>query len=100
MALFQTHSNRGRTAALLAGCGIGAALMYMLDPGRGARRRALARDKALKYARVAGERFGKKSRDLKNRARGVAAQVSEMSEMREPDRPERHETAPEEAGNA
>jgi hypothetical protein len=34
MTLFQAHSNKGRTAALLGGIGVGAALMYMLDPGR------------------------------------------------------------------
>lgn len=81
MTLFPTQSNKGRTAALLGGMGIGAALMYMLDPGRGARRRAVARDKAARFARVAGERIGKRSRDLKNRARGLAAEIK-------PSRPE------------
>ncbi|HKA36483.1 MAG TPA: YtxH domain-containing protein [Thermoanaerobaculia bacterium] len=90
MSLFQTHSNRGRTAALLGGLGVGAALMYIFDPSRGARRRAVARDKALKYARVAGERFGKKSRDLKNRARGLAAEI----------RPEREERLSGDSGKA
>ena len=96
MTLFQTHSNKGRTAALLGGIGVGAALMYMLDPGRGARRRAVAKDKALKFARIAGERLGKQSRDLKNRARGLAAEIRpHESEKRD----ERQATASDEAAN-
>ena len=91
MNLFLKHSNkRQAAAALFGGLGIGAALMYMLDPGRGARRRAVARDKAAKYARIAGERLGKRSRDLKNRARGLAAEIQA---------PERKERLSDEAGN-
>ena len=81
MTLFPTRSNKGRTAALLGGMGIGAALMYMLDPGRGARRRAVARDKAAKFARVAGERIGRTSRDLSNRALGVLAEARPSRSM-------------------
>lgn len=75
MGIFQTHSNKGRTATLLGGIGIGAALMYLLDPDRGARRRALARDKARHFGRITGERLGARSRDLRNRAQGVAARI-------------------------
>ena len=73
MTLFSTPSNKGRTAALLGGMGIGAALMYLLDPDRGGRRRALVRDKAARLGRLTGERFEARSRDLRNRAKGVAA---------------------------
>jgi hypothetical protein len=73
--IFQTRSNRGKAATLLGGIGIGAALMYLLDPDRGARRRALARDKAIHLGRVTGERLGARSRDLRNRAQGVAARA-------------------------
>jgi len=97
MNLFQTHSKKGRAAALLGGMGIGAALMYMLDPGRGARRRALARDKAAKYARIAGERIGKRSRDLKNRAQGL---VAEIQPPEREEKPFREERLSDEAGNA
>src|SRR5215510_227962 len=75
MRIFQTRSSDGKTAALLGGIGLGAALMYLLDPDRGARRRALARDKAVHFGRVAGERLGARSRDLRNRARGLAART-------------------------
>ena len=75
MRIFQTHSNGGKAAALLGGIGLGAALLYLLDPDRGARRRALARDKAVHFGRVAGERLGARSRGLRNRAQGLAARA-------------------------
>jgi hypothetical protein len=80
MRIFRTHSNDGKAAALLGGIGLGAALMYLLDPDRGARRRALARDKAVHFGRVAGERLGARSRDLRNRARGLSARIRSKSE--------------------
>jgi hypothetical protein len=77
--------------ALLSGMGLGAALMYVLDPERG-RRRALARDKAVRLANRTSDRVGATSRDLGNRARGVAAELrgalrghrSEQDEERPP----------------
>ena len=92
MTLFPTRSNKGRTAALLGGVGIGAALMYLLDPDRGARRRALARDKAVRFGRVAGERLGARSRDLRNRAQGLAAKMKHQK-SEEPLPGEPHESA-------
>ncbi len=78
MKLFP-DSNSTRTgrpgAALLGGIGIGAALMYLLDPDRGRRRRALIRDKAAHLVHIASNRLGARSRDLRNRAQGLAAQV-------------------------
>lgn len=64
-----------RKAVLLAGCGVGlgAGLMYVLDPDRGRRRRALLRDKALHYAGEARITLGKRGRDIGNRARGLLA---------------------------
>ena len=58
MRILHTSSNRKPAAALLGGIGIGAALMYLLDPDRGRRRRALVRDKAVHFARVSGDRLG------------------------------------------
>jgi hypothetical protein len=49
--------------------------MYVLDPERGKRRRAMARDKAVAMANQTGRAFAKTSRDLNNRAKGVAADV-------------------------
>lgn len=76
MGLFETRSSGGgRMAALLGGIGIGAAIMYALDPQGGRRRRAMARDKAVSLAKETGKAVGARSRDLGNRAKGVAAEV-------------------------
>jgi uncharacterized membrane protein len=61
--------------AFLMSAGVGAGLMYLLDPDRGRRRRALARDKLVHTGhRVAGS-VGTTSRDIKHRARGLLARV-------------------------
>ena len=67
---------------LLGGVGLGAALMYMLDPDQGRRRRALARDKIVSASNKTGKAIGKKSRDLRNRAQGVIAETSKMLGVR------------------
>ncbi|HET7240398.1 MAG TPA: YtxH domain-containing protein [Gemmatimonadales bacterium] len=64
---------RDPVLSFLAGAAIGAGLMFLLDPDRGPRRRALARDQILSAGRHAGEEFGAKSRHLRNRARGLVA---------------------------
>lgn len=66
-------------ATLLGGLGLGAALMYVLDPERGKRRRALVRDKAVRVASRTGERIEARSRDLRNRVRGVAAEAKSLT---------------------
>ena len=59
----------------LGGLGLGAALMYLLDPERGRRRRAMVRDRVASRA-CDTEVFLKKSkRDLANRTRGFAAEA-------------------------
>ncbi|MDQ6893659.1 MAG: YtxH domain-containing protein [Acidobacteriota bacterium] len=81
MGVLDTKSGGGRFAALLGGIGLGAAVMYVLDPQGGRRRRALARDKALSFANTTSRVVGARSRDLANRAKGVAAQArSKMTE--------------------
>ena len=57
--------------ALLAGLGAGAAVMYLLDPDRGNRRRTLIRDKMVKLNRQAQEAVSGKAQDLSNRAKGM-----------------------------
>jgi osmotically-inducible protein OsmY len=54
---------------------IGAGLAFLLDPDRGARRRALARDKATHYGRKLRDGLDATARDLKNRAGGTVAEV-------------------------
>jgi hypothetical protein len=65
-------SNR---VSMLAGIGIGAGLMYFLDPERGRRRRALARDRLAHVRRLGANAMGSTSRDLAHRASGAAARV-------------------------
>jgi uncharacterized membrane protein len=62
----------------IGGIGLGAALMYMLDPDRGRRRRALLRDQLVHAATKAPDAIGATARDLSNRARGLAAQAGSM----------------------
>ena len=58
---------------LLAGLGIGAALMYFLDPDRGRRRRALVRDQAARASRVTGRELAQRAQNAKNRAQSTVA---------------------------
>jgi len=66
------HSTR-HLALLGGGAGLGAGLMYLLDPQGGGRRRALARDKAVHAYHVSSEALRKSSVDLANRSRGLVA---------------------------
>jgi uncharacterized membrane protein len=63
------------TAAVLGGVGIGAALMYFLDPSRGKRRRALARDQVVHAMRKGEDGVEATVHDLNNRAHGLAAEA-------------------------
>lgn len=68
-------------AGLLAGLG----LAYLLDPDRGARRRALARDKATRAGHKLAEGFDATARDLRNRASGTAAELRSRFRREEAD---------------
>ena len=64
----------GRDMAILtAGFGVGALIMYMLDPAEGRRRRALARDQVTHFVTEAEKKVEAKARHWSNRARGVVA---------------------------
>jgi len=65
--------NKG--VAIVGGVGLGAALMYLFDPDRGKRRRALIRDKVEATGNQIGESAVKMGRDIRNRARGVIAET-------------------------
>jgi osmotically-inducible protein OsmY len=56
--------------ALALGLGLGAALMYLLDPDRGNRRRHLAVDQARKAVRRGGRELHDVAENVKNHARG------------------------------
>ena len=68
--------NKGVT--LIGGVGLGAALMYMLDPERGKRRRALVQDKVTAAGHKAEDLAGKMTRDVRNRIYGTAAEVKSL----------------------
>jgi hypothetical protein len=85
MKFFQREADSAirAVAMLLGGLGLGAALMYVLDPERGKRRRGVVRDKAVRAAHKTGEAIDARSRDWRNRARGVAAEVQAMTHREE-----------------
>jgi uncharacterized membrane protein len=59
----------------LTGLAVGGGLMYLLDPDRGTRRRALVRDKAVRATHVLRCAADKTGRDLQHRARGTVAEL-------------------------
>lgn len=70
-------SNGNYRLMLLSGLGLGAGagLMYLLDPDRGRRRRALLRDKATSAVHRLERGFDRTLRDLDHRAHGLAAEA-------------------------
>jgi osmotically-inducible protein OsmY len=56
---------------LAGGAALGAALMYLLDPKNGRRRRSLAVDKTGKWAREGGGKVAAAGRHVSNRSVGV-----------------------------
>jgi hypothetical protein len=58
-----------------AALGIGSGALYLLDPDKGKRRRALLRDKFVWATRKTGEGIETTARDLRNRAHGLATSV-------------------------
>ncbi|HYN79958.1 MAG TPA: BON domain-containing protein [Gemmatimonadaceae bacterium] len=68
-------NDREKQLALLVGAVLGAALMFILDPARGGRRRALVRDKSLKALRRGGEAIHERTEDIGNRLTGAVAEL-------------------------
>jgi hypothetical protein len=60
---------------LIAGLIVGAGAMYLLDPDRGARRRALLRDRGVHLGHKLGDGFAATARDARNRSAGAAAEL-------------------------
>ncbi|HEU4830151.1 MAG TPA: BON domain-containing protein [Gemmatimonadales bacterium] len=63
------------TGALIAAAGIGAALMYFLDPERGRRRRAVATDKAESLFRSGADQVQRSSVQARDRLTGVVSRT-------------------------
>ena len=67
------------------GLGLGTAAMFLLDPDRGKRRRALVSDKFALATRKTGECIGVTRRDLSNRTRGTIAAIQSRFSSEQPD---------------
>ncbi|HWQ32087.1 MAG TPA: SRPBCC family protein [Blastocatellia bacterium] len=77
--------NSGDAITFAALMGAGAGLMYLLDPDRGRRRRALLKDSAAHTFNQTRCALGTTSRDLANRARGFAARTTALFRSDEAD---------------
>ena len=76
-----------KAVAFAGGMGVGAGMMYFLDPDRGRRRRALIKDKAVSTVRDLDDDIRTAARNLKNRATGIVAEArSLVSREQIPDR--------------
>lgn len=65
-------------AGLCAAAGIGAGLMYFLDPHRGKARRTMVRDKCFSLARHGLKEVDHKLADLEHRTKGVLAEAKSI----------------------
>ncbi|HET9530117.1 MAG TPA: BON domain-containing protein, partial [Blastocatellia bacterium] len=70
---------------LISGIGLGAGLMYILDPDRGNRRRALMRDKVSRAANRMGDAIETTARDMSHRAHGVMAETKNILSKDQPE---------------
>lgn len=60
---------------LIGGMALGVGLMYLLDPDRGTRRRALLRDRTVHTRRKVADGIAVTARDVRNRSQGAVASV-------------------------
>jgi BON domain-containing protein len=74
----------GKAFAILCSIGIGAALMYFLDPDSGRRRRALAVEKSARLKRSALEKQDALVRDALHRVNGTLAAIRARLKPAEP----------------
>jgi osmotically-inducible protein OsmY len=74
-----------RNLSFLTGFAVGAASMYVCDPQRGRRRRALMRDQFTSLANTTSEGLDAAARDLSNRAAGTAAEARRRFRSERPD---------------
>jgi hypothetical protein len=69
----------------LKGAGLGAGIMYFLDPVAGNRRRAQVRDQIVHACTVCNKQAGVTYRDASNRIQGASAEISKA--MQSPEQP-------------
>ena len=73
-----------KTALLIGGLGLGAGLIYMLDPERGERRRAMARAQLERYRRQTDDLWDHTTRNLGRQARELLARAPLARRYRRP----------------
>jgi len=71
-----------KVKSIVSGFAVGAACMYFADPDRGKRRRALARDQAIRMGNDFADLLEKAQRDAGNRAIGAASALRGMFRKR------------------
>jgi len=77
----------GSVKWILGSAALGALTMFLFDPDRGNRRRALAKDKMQSAVSKTRKQLDAKSRDLANRAKGLRHEAGKIySEAKESDR--------------
>lgn len=75
----QEEASRNQSwTAIITAAALGAAAMYLSDPDRGRRRRALVKDQAKSAVIRAGDAIDVASRDLGNRIQGLRAQGARL----------------------
>lgn len=74
----QDSTDVSRMKWVLGGAAVGALTMFLLDPDKGNRRRAQARDKMYSAVVKTRKRVDAKSRDLANRAEGLRAEARHL----------------------
>jgi len=74
---FRHHDSSTTTflTGFATGLFLGALAMFIFDPQQGPRRRALARDKMVRYGTDVGDYVSATAKDLGNRAYGVAKEA-------------------------
>lgn len=72
---FRDDSTTMFLTGLATGLFLGALAMFVFDPQQGGRRRALARDKMVRYGNDIGDAVSGAAKDLGNRAYGIAKEA-------------------------
>jgi gas vesicle protein len=78
MDYFRDDSTSTFLMGVATGLALGAIAMFIFDPQQGRRRRALARDKMAHYSREVGDFATRTTKDLQNRAYGLAKDAEGM----------------------
>lgn len=66
------------STAILGALGLGAGIMYFLDPDRGRRRRVMVADKALHLSKKFDREARKKAADVRNRVSGMIVETEKL----------------------